>query len=206
MKNRIFKPVAEGGLGLFDVGLFLMAQKCSWIKRAMNDNGFDEWKRLIVESSLEGITHINTEYLNAEATPILSRILNCFSFFAQKYWRANENFRKAPIFRNEMIDLNRTRKSKITEEFFGELWPQYNREIKRLNLIHIHDGTNYLSIDSFILHTGIPLSVQKLTALRGAYDIVAARYKKASYTEKSSVHLEQFIRQFKKVAKNLEKY
>jgi hypothetical protein len=41
-RDRVFEPVEMGGLGIFRVSTFLMAQKCSWFKRAMS---MDElWK------------------------------------------------------------------------------------------------------------------------------------------------------------------
>jgi hypothetical protein len=42
-KDRYYLPPTEGGMGLIHVGTFLMAQKCSWIKRA-HANNIDNWR------------------------------------------------------------------------------------------------------------------------------------------------------------------
>jgi hypothetical protein len=35
-KKRLYKPVKEGGLGLFKIPNFLHAQRCAWIKRSLS--------------------------------------------------------------------------------------------------------------------------------------------------------------------------
>ncbi len=42
-KDRLYLPPEKGGLGLIHLGTFLMAQKCSWIKRA-HSSVIDNWR------------------------------------------------------------------------------------------------------------------------------------------------------------------
>ncbi len=42
-KDRYYTPPSEGGLGLIHLGTFLMAQKCSWVKRT-HSNTIDNWR------------------------------------------------------------------------------------------------------------------------------------------------------------------
>jgi hypothetical protein len=42
-KDRYYLPPTEGGIGLIHIGNFLMAQKCSWIKR-VHANNIDNWR------------------------------------------------------------------------------------------------------------------------------------------------------------------
>jgi hypothetical protein len=46
-KSRYYIPTSEGGLGLIHIGTFLMAQKCSWIKR-IHSNIIDNWRLRMV--------------------------------------------------------------------------------------------------------------------------------------------------------------
>jgi hypothetical protein len=41
-KTRLFSPPKDGGLGLFEVNIFLHAQRCAWIKRCMVID--EQWK------------------------------------------------------------------------------------------------------------------------------------------------------------------
>jgi hypothetical protein len=42
-KARYYLPPDEGGLGLIHIGTFLMAQKCSWVKRT-HAQTIDNWR------------------------------------------------------------------------------------------------------------------------------------------------------------------
>ncbi len=42
-KDRYYLPPNEGGLGLIHIGTFLIAQKCSWVKR-IHTNTIDNWR------------------------------------------------------------------------------------------------------------------------------------------------------------------
>jgi hypothetical protein len=53
-KNRIYSPVENGGLGMFRLGDFISALKCSWIKRSV-DNINDNWKYTLATVSSNNV-------------------------------------------------------------------------------------------------------------------------------------------------------
>ncbi len=50
-KDRYYLPPDQGGLGLIHIGTFLVAQKCSWVKRVHN-NTIDNWGASSIQVSL----------------------------------------------------------------------------------------------------------------------------------------------------------
>jgi hypothetical protein len=97
-KSRRYLPPDKGGLGLIHVGTFLMAQKCSWIKRAYA-NTIDNWRlNLKMLSPGFNISDIRIFDLSKLENPILYNIVEAFEVFRGCYNRIGNNYVKSKIF------------------------------------------------------------------------------------------------------------
>jgi hypothetical protein len=67
-ERRIFEPKSNGGLGLFRIREFLDAQKCMWLKRALN---LDElWKINLYVKSPNNIFRISQDMFSEESESV----------------------------------------------------------------------------------------------------------------------------------------
>ena len=92
-RKRMVMTCEEGGLGLFNLGHFLDAQRCAWIKRA---NSLDDyWKRALYNKSYGSVTNVRAEHFNREETLILHCIALSYEKFLTHHTMWTENFRSS---------------------------------------------------------------------------------------------------------------
>ncbi len=183
-KERIYAPVAKGGLGLIRIDTFLAAQKCAWIRRCFNKIN-DAWRWEFLSFSNFSLSTVRVENFSREDNPLLWNIANAVCQFQKEYWKKNENFLQAPIFDNDFflckkprpraalpgcIKLTRIRKQ-IRNDHVISL-----RTMKMKNIIE--DGT-VLDFNTFFGRTGIPFSVNEYM-----YISAGARYARERYSNK----------------------
>jgi hypothetical protein len=93
-KDQYYLPANEGGLGLIHVGTFLIAQKCSWVKR-IYANTNDNWRlRLRLACPNFDVTLVKKIDFDSRSNPILYEIasafdtfVGCFGKIATIYWK-----------------------------------------------------------------------------------------------------------------------
>jgi len=101
-KERIYALPADGGLGMIDVGNFLHAQKCAWIRRCFYRIS-DAWRWAILQRTHFSLESIRIEFFNKAGNPILWNIAESAIKFQDLYWNTNENYLDALIFNNNMF-------------------------------------------------------------------------------------------------------
>ncbi len=102
-KNRYYIFPNEGGMGLIHIGTFLMAQKCSWIKRTF-DNTIDNWRlRLRMGSPCSDITLIKSVDFNPSESPVLFELATAFELFVNCFSKIGNNLLQVPIFMNKSV-------------------------------------------------------------------------------------------------------
>jgi len=195
-KRRLFQKPAEGGLGLFELNDFLIAQKCSWIKRM--SKGCDWWK-----NKLRELICLTEEELKEQSVTykVLGGIAASFAAFKKKFYLHNENFLMSPVVNNQIISLRRNVMTSVTFSYFGELWPEFDTQIRDLKLIDIGTRDNFVNIEVFRENTGLPISENKLIGLRGALEIAFERYSKSEAWQKNSKSLSAFLGDFRRGSK-----
>jgi hypothetical protein len=100
-KKRLYLAPEHGGLGLFDIGNFLDAQKCSWIKRSV---GLDEpWKVILYVSNFGVLFNSKKRNVSMDEFPICNQICVSYEKFLNAFTTTNENYRKIFIFENYKI-------------------------------------------------------------------------------------------------------
>jgi hypothetical protein len=99
-KARYYLPPNEGGVGLIHIGTFLMAQKCSWVKR-VHSNAIDNWrvnlKLACPEFNVELLRKID---ICPFRNPILYGIAEAFELFVNCFTEIGSNYKVVPIFNN----------------------------------------------------------------------------------------------------------
>jgi hypothetical protein len=117
-KNRLYMKPKEGGLGLFNLEIFINALQCTWIKRIINSCN-DNWKIdlwLASDCNIEQIYRIDTENIVGST---LKNIVFSFKKFCVNFVSINQNFRKICIFENDSFGFGRNMQTKFDSEFFG---------------------------------------------------------------------------------------
>ncbi len=94
-KKRLYKPVKEGGLGLFEITNFLHAQRCAWIRRCLSLD--EQWKVQLYVNNYGNILNCKSENTNRETHPVLYAISFSYEFMYERFVQKNENFRSAYI-------------------------------------------------------------------------------------------------------------
>jgi hypothetical protein len=132
-KSRRYLPPDKGGFGLIHVGTFLMAQKCSWIKRAYT-NTIDTWRlNLKLLSPGFNIADIRIFDLSKLENPILYNIVEAFEVFRGCYNKLGNNFVKSKIFCNSCFVRSKNDNGLLDKFFFGtSFFNRYNKVIRSL--------------------------------------------------------------------------
>jgi hypothetical protein len=89
--DRIYKPVDEGGIGLFNLELFFHAQCCSWVART-KQRCIDNW-RFDLTSYAPGnnILNIRSVDFDRQLHPILSNIVESYEILLENHTKVNNN-------------------------------------------------------------------------------------------------------------------
>jgi hypothetical protein len=88
---RLSTPVESGGMGLFNIEEFLMAQQCCWIFRC-NKSCRDNWRNDVVELSLGNPLAFSPQITDSVRHPVLYVIACAFERFRAKFDKQNENY------------------------------------------------------------------------------------------------------------------
>ncbi len=93
-KDRHYLPPEQGGTGLFRLTDFLIAQKCSWVKRAyVNQN--DNWRLALIGASPEGnLVNLRACDIPAQTSIVLHEIAWAFEYFSGCYSLLSNNYKK----------------------------------------------------------------------------------------------------------------
>ena len=201
-RKRLTTSCAEGGLGLFNLSDFLDAQRCAWIKRAQKLD--DHWKRRLYAHSYGSILNIRAEHYDNYETPILHCIAKSYERFFSHHTMWNENFRTALIYDNPALNTNLRTQDTADAHFFGELFATHTLDIYKLKMTNVYNR-GYVSLDTFIQETGIPISERKLIGLRGVYDVAAIRYSKENGNLLDNTEIATFVNRFKKGSRSFRR-
>jgi hypothetical protein len=97
-KYRYYLPPNQGGLGLIHIGTFLIAQKCSWVKR-IHTNTIDNWRlRFRLACPSYDVTLVRSIDFNRSSSPILFEIASSFETFNGCFGKIGNNLLEQPLF------------------------------------------------------------------------------------------------------------
>jgi hypothetical protein len=182
-KSRRYLPPDKGGLGLIHVGTFLMAQKCSWIKRA-HANTIDTWRlNLKLLSPGFNISDIRIFDLSKLENPILFNIVEAFEVFRGCYNRIGNNYVKSKIFCNPCFVRSKNDSGLLDKFFFGiSFFNRYKNAIRSLTFEDCFIDNEFRTIADFGT-IGLPVTQIVWVRLRNALLLAKSKYKKVEDTE-----------------------
>jgi hypothetical protein len=202
-KDRIYRPVGVGGLGLFNLKDFVAALQCSWFKRcslSINDN----WRyRLALYGNGNPLLVVNDRKTKEENGLVLNNIIESFSYFKSKFAQADNNFMVSPFYCNDAFGYGRGLINKLDEVFFD----CYGNNTLRNSLLSltwkdlVTNGV-FLTREEIFTRFNITLLQDKYNTLKQVYDIALRKYYKVGADESN---LSDFFKSFKKGSKKFRR-
>ncbi len=167
-KSRYYLPPEEGGLGLIHIGTFLMAQKCSWVKRT-HAQTIDNWRlRLRLGCPGFDVTLLKKCDFDSIRNPILYNIAEAYEIFLNCYAKIGSNHSVVPIFANSSIIRSKADSRLLDVEFFGKQFYNENRNIiRKLTVSDCFSDAKFISLEEFA-SDGLVLRVSLWMRLRSA--------------------------------------
>jgi hypothetical protein len=118
--SKVTVPAEAGGLGLFNVEEFLMAQQCCWIFRTVKSCR-DNWRNDIFELSFGNPFALSPKIIDVRRHPILFSIASSFERLRIKFDKKNENYLTCCILFNPMIFRETRDKRVICPTYLGTI-------------------------------------------------------------------------------------
>jgi hypothetical protein len=115
---RMVIPVEAGGMGLFNIEEFLMAQQCCWVFRCFNSCR-DNWRNDLYELSMGNPLAFSPQIIDPGRHPILYDIAVSYERFRIKFNKKNENYLTDSIFFNPILYREDRDKRTLTPEYLG---------------------------------------------------------------------------------------
>jgi hypothetical protein len=167
-KSRYYLPPEEGGLGLIHIGTFLMAQKCSWVKRT-HAQTIDNWRlRLRLGCPNFDVTLLKKCDFDSRCNPILYNIAEAYELFLNCYGKIGSNHSIVPIFANTSIIRSKDDTRMLDVDFFGKKFYNDNRNIiRKLTVSDCFSDAGFKTIAEFA-SDGLVLTVSLWMGLRSA--------------------------------------
>jgi hypothetical protein len=192
-RKRIYRTVAMGGLGLFEITSYLDAQRCSWVRRARNID--DLWKIRLNVGCYGTIFNLRGSAFANRSFPCLEAISSSYEKFLTQFTCVNENFKCAYIFQNKSFTTSLTSRYLLDESFFGNaLYTSHKRQLVKLRYSDFFDEQeSILPYPVFRHNVDIPISQFLYLRLRGALNAAKTKFNKTSDLEKRSVDIATFI-------------
>jgi hypothetical protein len=100
-KSRVFDTIENGGLGLFNIKHFLVAQTCCWIKRSAFID--QEWKARVAGAGTGNIFLSHCGSGLGDLFPVLKHITDSFRYFITSYTSFNRNFLEGFLLENPAL-------------------------------------------------------------------------------------------------------
>ena len=160
--DRIHLDPADGGLGIFSVKNFLIAQQVCWFKRAAQSSR-DNWRVDLLLAGYGNIFTIDPKEMDRSRHPILMGLAESFSTFIKCFTERNDNFYSAFILNNPaFLYENNTR---LNLEFFGRSSNIF--KIAQLTFNDFFSGGTFLSFVTLNEKFGININLATYFRLRG---------------------------------------
>jgi hypothetical protein len=178
-RDRLYRPVQEGGLGLIPLEQYIQGLHCSWFKRAhncMNDN----WKYDLYWAGGGNILSMKKGVLAKEVGTVLTGLIDSFTDFQTKYTQYGNNYEVVPVLNNVNFGYGRNQSIKLDAKFFGmDLMQTHFRVISKLSWKDCTVNGTFVGIRMFNEHTGLPLNREQYYDIKSAY----ARARKKFFKE-----------------------
>jgi len=116
-KRKLYAAPGDGGLGLINLDDFIVSLQCSWVKRVTQHWG-DNWRYDIKAKCYGNPLILENNFFNQNDNPILHNIGMSFSKFKDRFYKKDDNYRKAFIFKNPLFTRGQNDNGLLCERFF----------------------------------------------------------------------------------------
>jgi hypothetical protein len=204
-KNRLYKLLSNGGLGLFNLSTFLGAQHCTWVRRSLSLD--EQWK-------LEFFYRNNGVPLNCKPAnfikqmhPTLFQIAGSFEKFYISFTKHNENFKKCFIFENKLITRNVDDRQCLTKDIVGrELFNNHRNIIYGLRYDDFYTENNELVTNEVVQQKlGIPFSPLLIQTIRSFCITAKTKFSKKDINEQKILDVRHLMASKNKSSSRLRK-
>jgi hypothetical protein len=205
-KNKIYAPVREGGLGLFNLKDFISSLQCNWIKRSYR-NITDNWKYRLATTSGGNILDLAPDRKTIDNSgTVLNNIISSFCFFKQQFTKMGNNFLTVPFYCNASFGYGRGYKKLLDDDFFNCIDDDRLRGIYRTSTWKILTNDR----DGLTLKPRVEINQSLGTTLTpNQYNIMVKTLRNSTkryYKEgEKSISLNDFMNTFKKGFKYFRK-
>jgi hypothetical protein len=208
-KDRIFKEVSEGGMGLFPIEIFLQSQKLGWIRLAQSLD--KHWKIRLFYAGNGDVFEGRASQVNKKFLPVTHEFCKTLDLFRSKLITLNENYKKVSIIDNievkQLFGMRRT----FGYTFFGEiLTAEEQNRIAKLCTGNILTLTNRdvpvpKSLEAVREATSQQLTEARYRILLDSILDLHNKYKKVNRWEQKEESLGCFLKKIRKGSKKIRK-
>jgi Reverse transcriptase (RNA-dependent DNA polymerase) len=100
---RVTLPVSKGGIGMINIVDYLLALKCSWVKRA-NNTQHDLWSKLLYDTGITDPDNFTVPPLCKKMFPVLSELAFAVRKFSIAALSIDNNILESVVVSNPIID------------------------------------------------------------------------------------------------------
>jgi hypothetical protein len=204
-RNRLYKPPAEGGIGLFNIEDFLDSQKCAWVKHSTDL--LEPWKVILYSKNFGCVYNCKSRNVVREEYPVIHGICVSYERMLCSFTSANENFRECYIFENKMITKALDSREQLNRGLFSAEF--FNANASKLyklkyNNFYSRDGEP-LIMEQVRNVTGLELTVLQYFEIRNACNIAKIKYQKKEPPMQVSIDIETYINRRKRGSSHFRK-
>jgi len=200
-QDRVFKSPEIGGLGLPNIGEYITALQCSWIKKCCCSSN-DLWRHRIWEVTNGNCLIGGPNLVTEEENPILHNILSSWCKFIKCYYARESNFKKMYILNNPMLERG-GRVPGITDITFFNQQPVLNLDtLSRLRFDNIVTDGRIKEFQLLRDDTGLQFSPATYLRLAATVRNFFTNYPAVTREGKSGTWLNTYVFSFKKGSKN----
>ena len=197
-KDRIYRPPELGGLGMIDIGEFIVSQQVVWIKRTFLSSR-DNWRfdlKLICKGNA---LILGNNDIPASRFPLLSYMAESFGTFLKAFNLTNDNFCKSFLINNPLLKRGRVDNSRVNIGLFSSKIPLIEEQsIVNIKINEISQGGRLLSLDEISLKTGMAISLATYLRLQESFFASHKLLVRPTNSDGSSLSLSDFFSRFKK--------
>jgi hypothetical protein len=202
-KERMHLPVALGGIGMFDLDLFLTTQRFSWLVRALNfpiDNWrYDLWQK----SANNDLSLLRPCDIDCKLNPILHGFAESLREIVSL--TSGKNFKKSVIFDNNCFKIPGSDEN-LTCVFFGRMFYEENKAaLRRLTLEECMIDNRVKNINEF-LNMGLNFNPAQWFSFRNAIGLWIRKYGNSPInSQDGDFTVKNFMRKNPKGSKKIRK-
>ena len=132
-KSKVFRPTAEGGMGLFKIRDFIDGLRVGIFKKSLTNN--DTWAHELHAHRLstDNQFFFNVGTVDTAVNPVIKVILESYDRFSNAYWQSRGNILFCRVFNNP--NFRTSDMGSINQNFFNpRTWERDGYKIKTLRL------------------------------------------------------------------------